>query len=148
MPDVTTEANADVTSDLLHRCCICLSINPNKPYSISMQAVTKLTTNTKALHFWVQLVDQQALCLLHPSCQAPCPCCSFWGLDRPQVHVPAATLLLVQVHNQRAVWSAALHKKNRMVQASITVPCITVTDQSCMTSSLLNISPCLGGGML
>ncbi len=40
--DVTTEANADVTSGLLCRFCICLSINPNKPYSISKQAVTKL----------------------------------------------------------------------------------------------------------
>jgi hypothetical protein len=40
--DVTSEANADVTSDLLYRFCICLSINPNKPYCISVQAVLKL----------------------------------------------------------------------------------------------------------
>ena len=40
--DVTSEANADVKSDLLYRFCICLSINPNKPYCISVQAVLKL----------------------------------------------------------------------------------------------------------
>ena len=40
--DVTNEANADLPSGLLYRFCICLSKNPNKPYSSSMQAVTKL----------------------------------------------------------------------------------------------------------
>ncbi len=41
-PDVTTDDKVDFKSSLLHRFCICLSINPNKPYSISMQAVTML----------------------------------------------------------------------------------------------------------
>ena len=39
-PDVTTGDKVDSKSSLLYRFCICL--NPNKPYSISMQAVTKL----------------------------------------------------------------------------------------------------------
>ncbi len=36
--DVTTDDKVDFKSSVLHRFCICLSISPKKPYSISMQA--------------------------------------------------------------------------------------------------------------
>ena len=41
-PDVPTGDKVDSKSSLLYRFCICLSIDPNKPYHVSMQAVTKM----------------------------------------------------------------------------------------------------------